>query len=102
MNSVKQSDNICTVGYRNIWGNFTQSEINLLCNAVKEGRLCSTQYTERWDINHPERLDKYIQYRKRHNLYVMDLWGFYFDYPAHLNDRVWQIINTWMPLLSNQ
>lgn len=98
---IKQSDNICTVGWRNIWGTFTVEQITILYNAIERCHMSSTQYTERWDINHPERLTKYIDYRTNNKLSVMNIWGFYFDYPAQYHDKVWAIINTWFPLMDN-
>lgn len=99
--TIKQSDNICTVGWRNIWGNFTVEQITVLYNAFSEHRcsMISTQYTERFDINHPDRLVEYINYRNKNNLWVMPKWGFYFDYPAEYHDKVWSIINNWFPLM---
>ena len=98
-NTIKQSDNICTVGWRNIWGDFTVEQISFLFNAFERCHISSTQYTEQWDINHPERLAKYIDYRTKNNLYVMDKWGFYFDYPDQYHSKVWDIINIWFPLI---
>jgi len=99
-NTIKQSDNICTVGWRNIWGNFSVEQITALYNAIENRSMISTQYTERWDINHPERLAKYIDYRTKNKLFVMDVWGFYFEYPEQYHNKVWAIINTWFPLIA--
>lgn len=97
-NNFRQSDNICTVGWRNIWGRFTLEQITILFNAIEQCSMSSTQSSGNWDINHPERLAKYIDTHKGH-LYITDKWGFYFDYPEQYHSKVWDIITIWFPMM---
>lgn len=95
MKQVKQSDNTCTVGWRNIWGRFTLQELQLIKKAVPECGLCSTQYTFMVDVNHPDRLERYMTSKP----HLPNDWGYYIDYPQSLHEKIWNVINIWFPLL---
>lgn len=93
---VKQSDNICTQGYRNIWGKFSLEELTKIKEMIPEIRLSHTNYSP-IDINHPDRLRKLIQtsYIDK-NLKPFKEWAYYIDYPEQYHERLWTIIGLWM------
>jgi hypothetical protein len=93
MKQVKQSDNICTVNWRNIWGIFTLDELKTIKNTIPDCRLCSTQYTFMVDINHPDRLERYINNMIKDGKKPPKEWAYYIDYPKQFHDKIWGIIN---------
>jgi len=99
MRDVKQSDNINTVGWRNIWGNFTLAELKTITNALPKYHMSHTSYTFRYDVNGITKLEKFIQHLVDSGRTIPHDWGYYIDYPEEYHDKVWTIINNWLPLI---
>lgn len=99
MNQIKQSDNIGTVGWRNIWGVFTLAELEFIIRSIPDARLSHTGYTSH-NINTIENLTRYIKYQYTDQGQIdPKAWHFYIDYPQEEHDRIWSIIQIWLPMI---
>ena len=101
MKQVKQSDNTCSVNYRNIWGRFTLQELTIIKEMMPDVSLCSTQYTMMYDVNSINGLHRYINTMAAQGRYMPDDWGYYIEYHKSQHETIWMMITTWLPAKIN-
>lgn len=85
--NFRQSDNICTVNWRNVHSQFTVEQLFTIQkhfpDAQYSATFCPNGYV---NVNSPEKLQKYIDTMIENKLRPFPTYGYYIDYHTKHHD----------------